>query len=94
MDFDVWMTVAVRLINAILWTVFAVQVFREDRPLIRLARQMVLPVILVGMWMLVVGSMATLGIITGNTARTCYTLFSAGAAVIAATLVFSKATEG
>lgn len=90
---DQLITFGIRLANALLWTVFVLQILREDRSLIRFARQMVLPVILCGMWLLVAGSLATMRIITGEAASLLYTLFTAGAALIALVLVTNHSTE-
>jgi hypothetical protein len=88
-DWGVALTFLIRTGNALLWTVFVLQTIRSDRPLLRTARLMILPVIFMGMWVLVIGSLVTLGILSGDVARTVYTLFTAFAAIVALTLVTS-----
>lgn len=83
----------VRLANAVLWTVWAYQTFKRDVPLVRLARQMVLPVIMVGMWILVLGGAVSLQLVTGDIARTVYTLYTAFAATVAGTLVVNNVLD-
>lgn len=87
---DAEIAIVVRTVNAVLWTIWAVQTFRRDVPIIRLARQMVLPVIVFGMWVLVLGGLVSIQLVNGETARTIYTLFTAFAATVAGTLVVNN----
>lgn len=93
MDPEAAITAFIRVTNAILWTVFAVQVWQAHRPLLTLARLMVLPVVVVGMWMLVIGALVTAGLLPPFVARNIYTIYTAFAGIIALVLVASPTSE-
>jgi hypothetical protein len=84
-----WFPIVLRTTNAIVWSVWVLQTARKDRPLIRLARQLVLPVILIGMWVYTFGSLTAIGV-PGDLARTVYTVFTGFALVIGLSLVLGN----
>jgi hypothetical protein len=80
---EVVITSGIRLANALVWTVFVVQIMRRKARAINLtARRLVLSVIFLGMWLLFIGSLAQVRLIPGDVVRTLYTVFTGYAAVV------------
>lgn len=75
-------TFAIRLFNAIMWTIVFIKVIRHDRPVSRLVRRIVMTVIIFGMWVLVVGALVQFDWVAGEQARMVYTIFTAYAGLI------------
>jgi hypothetical protein len=80
-------TLAIRGINAVLWTAVIYEVLRSGQPLPRLVRNLSATVILFGMWALFLGGLTTVGAVPGDVARFIYTTFTAYAALVALAIV-------
>lgn len=77
----------IRLANAILWTIVVVRILHQDRPTIRLVRQLLMFVVLAGMWVLAFGTLASIGVIPTALARWVVTMYTALTAIIALAIV-------
>lgn len=85
-------TFAIRLLNAILWTVVCYQILRHDRPVPRLVRQLLVTVIIFGMWVFVIGGVTPFGF-PAEAARNIYTIFTAYAGLIAVGILTTPARD-
>lgn len=72
----------IRGVNCLLWVTVVVKILRHDRPVSRLARQLISLVLLFGMAVLFMGSTVPFGF-PGDVARVLYTSFTAFAGLIA-----------
>lgn len=70
-------TIVIRLGNAIIWTIIVRRIRRQDSPVPRLVRRLILSVIFFGMWALFIGSLTAVNIIPGPAARMMYTIYAA-----------------
>lgn len=91
-DLDVWMTLAIRTTNAILWSILLARIYRAGLPVMPLVRTLIVSVVFLGMWVLVLGSLTSLGIVESGTARVIYTVFTAYSAIVAAGILASRVT--
>lgn len=74
--------VGLRFANFLLWTLVILRIFRHDRPVSRLTRQLISVVLFFGMGILALGSLVPFGF-PGELARMIYTAFTAFALLIA-----------
>jgi hypothetical protein len=81
---EVWVTLIIRGTNAILWTIVFFQMARSKQTAYLSVRRLVMSVVFLGMWVLVIGALTSLGIVETGTARMIYTIFTAYAAIVAA----------
>ena len=77
-----WGILAIRVINAVIWSALLYKVLKSGRPLNRLERQLSASVIFFGMWALVLGGVAVMGVVPSEVSRTSYTIFTAYAGLI------------
>lgn len=84
---------AIRLANAVLWTIVVVRILRTDKPIMRLVLQILVLVIVAAMWVLAFGSLVALGFLDAAIARTVVTVFAGFAAILALTIVRGKELE-
>ncbi len=81
---------AIRTINFILWTLVVIRIFRHDRPVDRLTRQLFSVVLIFGMGVLAVGSLSPFDILPDGSTRMMYTVFTAFAGLIALAIITTK----
>jgi hypothetical protein len=79
-------SLAIRAINAFLWTIVCVRIVQHDQPVPRIIRLLIVTVILGGMWVLTFGGLAPFGV-PGEVARFIYTAYTAYAGIIAVAIV-------
>jgi len=76
----------IRLVNAIIWTLLCIKIYKNGVPVISLVRTMFLSVFFFGMWVFVIGSLTAYGF-PGEAARFIYTAFTAYSLVIALAII-------
>ena len=75
--------VAVRVVNAVIWTYLFVVFVRDERPAIPMVRNLIMAVVVGGTWMLVMGG-AAIGLgLDPQSVRFMYTAYTAIAAIVA-----------
>lgn len=90
---EIALAVVIRGINAVLWVVVVLRILRHDRPTLRMVRQLVGIVVLVGMCLLAFGSLAAAGLVPGFWARDAYTIYTGFTAVIALAIAMGKSDD-
>lgn len=88
-DIYTYGTLAIRLVNALLWTSVVLTILHRDKPVTPLIRRLISTILLFGMWVLVIGGIVPLGF-PGEAARMVYTIFTAYAGLIALAIVTSE----
>lgn len=73
----------IRTVNAVSWTILFIVLFRDSTPVVPLIRSLISFVIMAGMWVLVVGAVATSYSIDPRPIRLMYTAYTAIAAIVA-----------
>lgn len=87
-------SLAIRLLNAALWTALGITVLQHDRPVPPLVRKLITAVVILGMWTLAFGAVAVLvPAIPSEVARIVYTAFTAFAAIIAAAILMERTLD-
>lgn len=82
-----------RTANFILWTLVVIRVFKHDKPVSRLARQLISIVLFFGMGILDIGALVPFGIVSSEVSRTVYTAFTAFAGLIALGIITTRDNE-
>lgn len=72
----------VRATNAVVWTAFLVRLMRSGVAITPLARRVICAVLVIGLWLLVIGALVSIGLVPGWIARNLYTAFT-GVALVA-----------
>lgn len=87
-------TFVIRFANALAWTIVCVEILRyqRTRAMPPLVRQLIVSVLIFGMWVLVLGSLVQVGF-PGDSARTIYTVFTAYSAIIAIGILSSNVLD-
>lgn len=80
-------SLVVRALAAMLWTVWLLRVARTKTPITLLARRAIALVIFAGMWLFVLGSLGTLGLLPFDLVRLLSTAFAALAGMVATALL-------
>lgn len=79
----------IRVVNAALWVWLGARILSDDVPINRLARRMVVTVLIFGMSMLAIGGFAPFGL-PQEAVRWLYTIFSAYSAIVALALLTTE----
>lgn len=87
-------SLVIRVVTASLWTILMVRVALTRTAVTLLARRAICAVIVLVMWLLVLGAVATLGLFPTDLVRLATTIYAAFAAMIAIALLTTGEPTG